>query len=103
MRAGDWGFRGMDGEARGSRSGALRGRANERRIPCRLVVEPISMRWIAILVCWAALVAARSTSMGQGAPTPKGATPLLMPPAPLALPNLFDGWTEEGQPQTYTD
>ena len=61
------------------------------------------MRLIAILVCGAALVAAPSASRGQGAPTPKGATPLLMPPAPLDLPNLFDGWTEAGQPQTYTD
>ena len=61
------------------------------------------MRLIAILVCWAALVAAPPASSGQGAAIPKGATPLLMPAAPLELPNLFDGWTEAGQPQTYTD
>src|SRR6185312_1361971 len=61
------------------------------------------MRLMAIFVCWAALMAVPTASMGQGEPVPKSATPLLMPPPPLDLPNLFDGWTEAGQPQTYTD
>lgn len=61
------------------------------------------MRWIVILVCWAALIAAPSASLGQGQPIPKGATPLVMPPPPLNLPSVFDGWVEVGQPQTYTD
>lgn len=61
------------------------------------------MRWIPILVCWVVLAAAPSVSLGQGEPIPKGATPLLMPPAPLELPDVFDGWVEAGQPQTYAD
>lgn len=61
------------------------------------------MRWIAILVCWAALLAVPSVSIGQGQPVPKNATPLLMPPAPLSLPDVFDGWVQSGQQQVYTD
>lgn len=61
------------------------------------------MRWIAILVCWAALLAAPTVSMGQGEPIPQGATQLLLPPAPLSLPSVFDGWVEAGKAQTYTD
>lgn len=61
------------------------------------------MRWIATFVCCTALLAAPLFSMGQGEPIPKGATPLLMPPAPLDLPNVFDGWVETGQTQTFTD
>lgn len=61
------------------------------------------MRWIAILVCWVALLAVPTVFLGQGEPTPKGATQLMMPPVPLSLPGVFDGWVEAGQPQTYTD
>jgi hypothetical protein len=61
------------------------------------------MRWIAILVCWAALLAVPSVSTGQGQPVPKNATPLMMPPAPLSLPDVFDGWVRAGQAQTYMD
>jgi hypothetical protein len=61
------------------------------------------MRWIAILVCWAAWLAAPSVSMGQGEPVPKNATRLMMPPAPLSLPQVFDGWVESGKPQDWSD
>lgn len=61
------------------------------------------MRWIAIFVCWAALLSGPSVATGQGEPTPKGATQLLLPPAPLSLPSVFDGWVETGKPQTTSD
>lgn len=61
------------------------------------------MRWIATLVCCAALTAAASLSRGQGEPIPKNATPLMLPPAPLSLPSVFDGWVEDGPPQISAD
>jgi hypothetical protein len=61
------------------------------------------MRRIAIFVCWAALLAAPSASLGQGEPIPKGTTQLLLPPAPLSLPGVFDGWVESGKPETTND
>ncbi|HEV2326176.1 MAG TPA: DUF6599 family protein [Terracidiphilus sp.] len=61
------------------------------------------MRKIAIFVCWAALLVAPSVAMGQGEPIPKGATRLMLPPAPLSLPSVFDGWVETGKPQTSSD
>ena len=61
------------------------------------------MRRLVILVCSVALLAAPAISTAQGMPVPKDATPLLMPPAPLSLPEVFDGWVETGKPQIYTD
>jgi hypothetical protein len=61
------------------------------------------MRRIAILVCSVALLAAPTLAIGQGQPVPKNATQLLLPPAPLSLPSVFDGWVETGKPQDYTD
>ncbi|HEX8711875.1 MAG TPA: DUF6599 family protein [Terracidiphilus sp.] len=61
------------------------------------------MRRIAILVCSAALLAAPSVSTGQGQPIPKNATQLMLPPAPLSLPGVFDGWVETGKPQDFAD
>jgi hypothetical protein len=61
------------------------------------------MRRIAILVCSVALLAPPSLSAGRGQPIPKNATQLLLPPAPLSLPGVFDGWVENGKPQDYTD
>lgn len=61
------------------------------------------MRRIATFVCGAAFLTGPLFSRGQGEPIPKGATPLLLPPAPLELPSVFDGWVETGQAQVYTD
>lgn len=49
------------------------------------------------------MLAVPSVSTGQGQPVPKNATPLMMPPAPLELPDVFDGWVETGKPEIYTD
>lgn len=61
------------------------------------------MRRIAILVCSVALFVTPSLFAAQGQPVPKDATKLLMPPAPLSLPSVFNGWVESGKPQEYTD
>lgn len=61
------------------------------------------MRRIATLVCSVALFVTPSLFAAQGQPVPKDATKLLMPPAPLSLPSVFNGWVESGKPQEYTD
>jgi hypothetical protein len=61
------------------------------------------MRWIATFVCCSALLAAPGFLRGQGEPVPKNATRLMMPPAPLSLPEVFDGWVESGKPQTWNE
>ncbi len=61
------------------------------------------MRRLAILVCSAALLATPAFSAAQGMPVPKNATRLMMPPAPLSLPDVFDGWVEVGKPQISTE
>lgn len=61
------------------------------------------MRRMVIFVCWAALLAAPAFTRGQGEPVPRGATELLLPPAPLSLPGVFDGWVEEGQLEASSD
>lgn len=61
------------------------------------------MRRLAILVCSAAFLLAPAFSLAQGMPVPKNATPLVMPPAPLSLPGVFDGWEESGHPQEFTE
>ncbi len=61
------------------------------------------MRWIAIFVSLVALLTAPLFSHAQGEPVPQHATQLTMPPAPLSLPTVFDGWIETGQPREITD
>ncbi len=61
------------------------------------------MRSIATLVCSVALLAASAVCQGQGEPIPQNATKLFLPPAPLSLPSVFDGWVETGQPQITTE
>lgn len=61
------------------------------------------MRRIATLVCSVALLVTPSLFAAQGQPVPKDATKLLLPPAPLSLPSVFNGWVESGKPQDYAD
>ncbi|MGO9316269.1 MAG: DUF6599 family protein [Terracidiphilus sp.] len=70
------------------------------------------MRWIAILVCCAALAGGASAGWGQTGPAkaataakaPQGVTHLVLPPVPKALlPESFAGWVETGAPKKITD
>jgi len=67
----------------------------------------IEMRWFAILFCSAAMAGSTAATRAQSAPTgvpvPQNATHLLMPPAPIALPSVFDGWVEDGPTKTFND
>ncbi|MDR3725889.1 MAG: hypothetical protein P4K86_02490 [Terracidiphilus sp.] len=63
------------------------------------------MRWIAFLVCSAALTASVCSAQTAAKPTtPKGAAHLVLPPVPKALlPEAFSGWEAEGAPKLVTD
>jgi hypothetical protein len=64
------------------------------------------MRWISILVCSAALAGGAAVLQAQTAPakTLKGATRLVLPPAPKALlPEAFAGWVATQSPKKVTD
>jgi len=66
------------------------------------------MRWIAILVCSAALAGGTASAQAQAAPAKpaetKGATHLVMPPVPKALlPEAFAGWVSAESPKKLTD
>lgn len=64
------------------------------------------MRWIAILIMTSALAGAPALAAAQAPPSPPAGsetvTPLILPPAPLKLPEVFDGWVEAGKPQRLT-
>jgi hypothetical protein len=66
------------------------------------------MRWIAILVCSAALVGGTASAQAQAAPAKpsetKGAAHLVLPPVPKALlPDAFAGWVSAESPKKLTD
>lgn len=66
------------------------------------------MRWIAILVCSAALMgsapAAQAQAAPANAPATQGATHLMLPPVPKPLlPESFAGWVAADAPKTVTD
>jgi hypothetical protein len=66
------------------------------------------MRWIAILVCSAALAGGTASAQAQAAPAKpsetKGATHLVLPPVPKALlPEAFAGWVSAESPKKVTD
>jgi hypothetical protein len=66
------------------------------------------MRWIAILVCSAALAGGTASAQAQAAPAKpsetKGATHLVLPPVPKALlPEAFAGWVSAESPKKLTD
>jgi hypothetical protein len=71
-------------------------------------LECFSMRWIAILVCSAALAGGTASAQAQAAPAKpsetKGATHLVLPPVPKALlPEAFAGWVSAESPKKVTD
>ena len=66
------------------------------------------MRWIAILVCSAALMGSAPAAQAQAAPAKapatQGATHLMLPPVPKPLlPESFAGWVSADAPKTVTD
>ena len=66
------------------------------------------MRWIVILVFWAALVADANASQAHSAaakvPAPQSAAHLALPSTPKALlPDEFAGWKAQGAPKKITD
>ncbi|MGH9607680.1 MAG: DUF6599 family protein [Terracidiphilus sp.] len=65
------------------------------------------MRLIAIFVFSASLVGASAAPRTQSAPRPpagpENVTHLVMPPAPVSLPQVFDGWVEAGPPTRFND
>jgi hypothetical protein len=66
------------------------------------------MRWIAILVCSAALVGGTASAQAQAAPAKpsetKGAAHLVLPAVPKALlPDAFAGWVSAEAPKKLTD
>jgi len=66
------------------------------------------MRWIAILVCSAALVGGTASAQAQAAPAKpsetKGAAHLVLPAVPKALlPDAFAGWVSAESPKKLTD
>ncbi|MGH9599864.1 MAG: DUF6599 family protein [Terracidiphilus sp.] len=63
------------------------------------------MRSVAIFVLSSALLgAAASAQSAPPAPrAPETATHLVMPPAPVSLPQVFDGWVEAGKPAQLGD
>jgi hypothetical protein len=66
------------------------------------------MRWIAIVVCSAALAGNSALAQAQNAPAktpaPQGATHLMLPPVPKALlPDSFAGWVSDAAPKKVTD
>lgn len=66
------------------------------------------MRWIAILVCSAALAGGTVSVHAQSAPAKasetKGAAHLVLPPVPKALlPDAFAGWVSAESPKKLTD
>jgi len=63
------------------------------------------MRWIAILVCSAALAGSVCSAQAPAkTPAPKGAAHLVLPPVPKALlPEAFSGWEAAGAPKKVTD
>jgi hypothetical protein len=63
------------------------------------------MRWIAILVCSAAMAAGVCAAQAPAKPAvPKGAAHLVLPPVPKALlPEAFSGWEAVCAPKTVTD
>ncbi len=64
------------------------------------------MRWIAIFIVISALAGAPAVAAAQAPPPPPAGTetviPLVLPPLPLKLPSVFDGWVEAGKPQTFS-
>lgn len=65
------------------------------------------MRWIAILVCWAALAGGATAGQAQVVPAKSRAkqvvTHLVLPPVPKALlPDSFAGWVATGAPKKIT-
>src|ERR1035438_5842854 len=68
----------------------------------------VSMRWIPIAVCLAALLGGVASVSAQSAPTQppatQGATHLMLPPVPKPLlPESFAGWVAADAPKTVTD
>jgi hypothetical protein len=64
------------------------------------------MRWIAIVVCSAALAASSAAAQAQSAPAkvPQGPAHLVLPPVPKAmLPESFAGWVATGAPKKLID
>jgi hypothetical protein len=66
------------------------------------------MRWIAVLVCSAALAASSASAQAQAAPAktpaPQNATHLVLPPVQKALlPDSFAGWISAEAPKKVTD
>jgi len=64
------------------------------------------MRWIAIVVCSAALAASSAAALAQSAPAkvPQGPAHLVLPPVPKAmLPESFAGWVATGAPKKLID
>lgn len=70
------------------------------------------MRFIATLALSAALLSAQAAfaapaTPAQSAPPkptgPETATHLVMPPAPVSLPDVLDGWIEAGKPTRFND
>ena len=66
------------------------------------------MRWMAIVVCWAALMEGGHAAPTQQPPAkpaaPQAVAHLTLPPAPQALlPDAFDGWLQSAPPTVFTD